>query len=98
MSKRAKFSQSYRLRIAWIQKYRCKACDAMLHYTFEVDHAIPLFAGGRNDEDNLQALCCQCHRIKSMHERGPLTARLSTSFHCKICKKHCSLYFKHTCV
>jgi 5-methylcytosine-specific restriction endonuclease McrA len=97
MTKRAKFSQSYRLRIAWLQRYRCKVCDVLLHYTFEVDHAKPLFEGGSNDESNLQALCAQCHRVKSVQERGPEEVRLDTCFYCKACRGQYSLYFKHEC-
>ena len=32
---------------------------------YEVDHAVPLFMGGRNDVSNLQALCVQCHAEKT---------------------------------
>lgn len=34
----------------------------------EVDHVIPLFKGGSNDEDNLQPLCKACHVEKSIAE------------------------------
>ena len=36
----------------------------------EVDHVIPLHAGGTDDDGNLQALCHECHERKSVTERG----------------------------
>mgnify|MGYP001188505514 CR=1 FL=1 len=30
----------------------------------EVDHIIPRTKGGTNDEENLQTLCCNCHKMK----------------------------------
>jgi 5-methylcytosine-specific restriction endonuclease McrA len=96
--KRANFSQTYRLRVAWLQDYKCKMCDSLLHYTFEVDHNRALFEGGTNDEANLQALCTQCHRIKSGQERGRGTVvRLPTMVSCNQCRAKYSLYFHHIC-
>ena len=34
----------------------------------EVDHIVPLKAGGTNDRSNLQALCKACHSAKTMRE------------------------------
>lgn len=33
-----------------------------------VDHRIPLWEGGSNDESNLQVLCTPCHDMKSAEE------------------------------
>jgi len=33
-----------------------------------VDHVIPKFKGGTNNDSNLQLLCRDCHRIKTFHE------------------------------
>jgi 5-methylcytosine-specific restriction endonuclease McrA len=96
-AKRAKFSQTYRMRVAYRQEYKCAECQEMLHYTFEVDHEVPLFAGGSNDESNLQALCCVCHRKKSGAERRPLVTKLPTIVKCQRCGMTVSLYFKHNC-
>lgn len=35
----------------------------------DIDHVIPIFEGGENDDDNLQTLCANCHRLKSYEER-----------------------------
>ena len=98
--KRKATSSSIRLQIAWQQDWRCNECKQKLHWTFEVDHLVPLFDGGSNDYTNLQALCVKCHKTKSMRERGcaPETAVLATHRRCKRCSVVYSLYFKHTCV
>ena len=98
--KRKATSASIRLQIAWQQDWECNACGQKLHWTFEVDHVVPLFDGGSNDYTNLQALCVKCHKTKSMHERGcgPETVLLSTYKKCKRCSVVYSLYFKHTCI
>jgi 5-methylcytosine-specific restriction endonuclease McrA len=42
----------------------------------EVDHIIPLSRGGAvRDEDNIQSLCAECHRAKSMREAAEGRAR-----------------------
>lgn len=96
-TKRHKFSQTYRLRIAWAQGWRCRLCQDQLHYTFEVDHIHPLFDGGTNDESNLQAICAQCHRVKTQEERAPVQTKLSTYRQCMQCKAIYSSYFRHQC-
>lgn len=36
----------------------------------ELDHIKPLHQGGTDDDENLQGLCTECHRIKTARERG----------------------------
>lgn len=36
----------------------------------ELDHIVPLFKGGTNDESNLQGLCVECHRKKTAADLG----------------------------
>lgn len=36
----------------------------------ERDHIIPLHQGGQDDDRNMQSLCRDCHRRKSIAERG----------------------------
>ena len=38
----------------------------MLDETYEIDHITPLYKGGTNDIINLQALCPNCHRKKTI--------------------------------
>lgn len=36
----------------------------------EVDHVIPLFKGGADDETNRQTLCDECHKAKTRQDLG----------------------------
>lgn len=44
----------------------CKTCGAIAR---EVDHMIPITAGGSQSDENLQALCKTCHNRKTNAER-----------------------------
>lgn len=52
--------------VAHNQDWMCKKCGNKLDPMFETDHVIPLYKGGTNDVDNLQALCRNCHGKKTM--------------------------------
>ena len=54
--------------IAAKQEWKCAQCQKLLDETYEVDHEIPLHKGGKNDRENLQALCPHCHRKKTFEE------------------------------
>ena len=44
-------------------------CNNLLDATYEVDHINPLYKGGTNDFNNLQALCRNCHGKKTIDDR-----------------------------
>ena len=44
----------------------CRKCGGT--ETLQVDHIVPLFAGGNNDKTNLQVLCHHCHQIKTQED------------------------------
>ncbi len=50
------------------QKWRCNICVELLPLCFEIDHIIPIFMGGSNADINLEALCNNCHGIKTRKE------------------------------
>lgn len=57
-------------RIVLAQEPLCRHCLAVGKTTIatEVDHKIPLCAGGTYDRDNLQPLCTDCHKIKTLKD------------------------------
>ena len=52
--------------VASNQKWKCKKCHETLDFSYEIDHIIPLYGGGSNDVNNLQALCRNCHGKKTL--------------------------------
>lgn len=50
----------------------CVKCDERgeVRAATELDHIVPLFKGGSNDEGNLQLLCEECHREKTAADLG----------------------------
>jgi hypothetical protein len=64
-----KVSESLKKYVASNQKWKCKLCGNLLEATYEVDHIKPLYKGGSNDFNNLQALCRNCHGNKTLEDR-----------------------------
>lgn len=62
-------SESKKKYIASNQKWKCKSCNNLLDATYEIDHKIPLYKGGTNDVNNLEALCRNCHGKKTLNDR-----------------------------
>lgn len=48
----------------------CLMCQkqGIIRAAAEVDHIVPLFKGGTDDMDNLQGLCTECHKTKTLHD------------------------------
>ena len=62
-------SESKKKYVAASQKWKCNNCDNMLDATYEVDHKKPLYKGGNNEINNLQALCRNCHGNKTLQDK-----------------------------
>jgi hypothetical protein len=60
-----KVSNLTKKKIAACQEWKCKCCNSLLDECFEIDHVMCIKDGGSNEEDNLQALCPNCHRKKT---------------------------------
>lgn len=66
---RGRANQRRRERILSAQPL-CVLCEAedRVALATEVDHVVPLWKGGADDESNLAGLCAACHRAKSAKE------------------------------
>ena len=63
-------SEAKKKYVAANQGWRCGHCNTLLDATYEVDHKLALMHGGTNDINNLEALCPNCHRKKTVEERN----------------------------
>ena len=64
-----KLSETTKKLVASNQQWSCKMCNTMLDASYEVDHIIPLYKGGNNGINNLQALCRNCHGKKTINDK-----------------------------
>lgn len=67
-----------RTRVADHAKHRCGCCltqEAVVGMPLEIEHIIPLAAGGDSEEDNLWLACPRCnqHKADRRHALNPLT-------------------------
>lgn len=56
-----------RARILLRDKYTCQQCGH-IGDDLEVDHKVNVAQGGTDHDENLQALCVQCHKAKTASE------------------------------
>jgi len=52
------------------QNNKCNCCFQDFGKNFDIDHIIELAYFGTNDEENLQALCLDCHREKTRFNKS----------------------------
>jgi len=99
--KRVTFPIVTRNRVCAKQGWRCNYCQELLGDVFIVDHMVPLFLGGSNEEFNLQGLCPSCDRFKTSYldwkvlqphlkKNGTLTAKdvltyMKSNYHKLMC-------------
>ena len=48
--------------------FTCRSCGRVTTNRPQVDHIVPLRAGGTDDLTNLQTLCLRCHATKTRQE------------------------------
>ena len=65
---RTKISPKIRIQIREKQNNACGICKKDISQVFQLDHSIAIQFGGTNHEDNLMALCCECHAKKTKYE------------------------------
>jgi len=69
-SERVRITSGMIVRILERQKYRYAMCGKPLKpKNYHIDHKKPLALGGSNTLRNLQALCPNCHDIKTKKDR-----------------------------
>lgn len=67
MSKR-NLREAVKKQVAYSQQYKCGLCNVLLPPTFQVDHIVPHSISLDDSENNLQALCPNCHAKKTQKE------------------------------
>ena len=67
--KKRKVSETTKKVVAANQRWHCSMCNNMLDASYEVDHIVPLYKGGDNSINNLQALCRNCHGKKTIYDK-----------------------------
>jgi len=74
---RGRKAQARRLRV-WSANPCCAACRKLTDWPdgFELDHKVPLFKGGADDDANCQVLCpSPCHEEKTRRDLGQAVRR-----------------------
>ena len=66
--KRHKIPKQWRLNISTNQDQLCGICKNSLPLHYHLDHIVALQFGGTDHQDNLMALCYDCHVQKSKRE------------------------------
>lgn len=68
---RGRALQTIRARFLYENPY-CVVCKRKGRYVaaVEVDHVVPLFKGGADDDSNRQGLCIPCHKAKTNVDLG----------------------------
>ena len=66
---RSRLNETKKKVVASSQQWSCMYCKQLLDASYEIDHIIPLYKGGNNDLNNLQALCRNCHGQKTINDK-----------------------------
>lgn len=69
-SKREPVSRSQKNEVLALQKNKCAICKKLLDMrATHFDHIKEVYRGGKSRVENLQALCANCHNIKTHKEK-----------------------------
>ena len=95
--KRPYISQPVRHHIAERDKYRCSYCQTQVDVVgnlLELDHIIPLHAGGTSEEDNLCLACSSCNQSKGSKTSAtdPMSEKTQPLFN-----PHTQVWVEHFC-
>ncbi len=70
-TERTRGSKWVKIRAKWLSAHPlCVMCEAKGYAkpATQLDHIIPLWQGGKDDESNYQSLCVECHKDKTAAE------------------------------
>lgn len=85
--KRKHITHAFKVILAHSQEYKCNKCKCLLEPGWHTDHIVPLWNGGTDTEDNLQALCTLCHLRKTSQEAQIRSGRAVDEVYPILCKK-----------
>ena len=67
-SRRSSIPEAVKFEVLTKQNHRCAMCGKFLKI-YEFDHVVPVALGGTSDVNNVQALCPECHSLKTKFDR-----------------------------
>lgn len=107
MVQKRRFTAHEKRIVAARQRWECGHCGTLLTASFEVDHVLALHLGGPDDyQTNAEALCKDCHAVKTQREEIERLRRLQRiredrsprpPLVCVRCARVVSPYFLHAC-
>lgn len=79
------------------QKGKCACCGNNLGVAKDLDHRKPIRCGGTNSPKNLQYLCCNCHRHKTILDNRCFKKKGKRAMKCTQCNITYCTFFVHVC-
>lgn len=73
--RKRKLTPADKKRIASKQNWKCKKCRKTLPARYHIDHIREFAKGGSDLDENLQALCPNCHADKTENDRAKKRAK-----------------------
>lgn len=84
---RSPISQKMRITIASRQEFKCNVCKNLFTDAWQIDHTVALCDGGSDEESNMQALCCPCHKDKTAAEARARTTKIMRAAQMRVISK-----------
>lgn len=84
-----------RYKIAASRGYKCGICREILGEHFDIDHIEPFAISFNDEESNLQALCLDCHRTKTLSDLKLIKKYKTLGTSDKLCIACGSIYSKY---
>lgn len=84
--------------ILYKQRNKCALCKETLTVSKDLDHRKPVRAGGKDCPSNLQYLCCNCHRKKTIHDNRMFVRCGKRAMRCRQCHHVFCTFFTHDCM